>query len=311
MAKFHCSVASDQRGEPIFATASQVRRWLLVEIRGSWGRDAVMNTDLGRHVSDEWRDRMRKERIRVVAIRRDLEIGGHPLVRLFSVESGSGPWRSGRVWRRDIAGLHAVPHATAALPHGSGEGEGEGEGEAPDWIPHVDPLVLVCTNGRHDSCCATFGRPVIRALRSSAHAASVWECSHIGGDRFAGNVVILPDGLYFGRCSAESGVGVVDAYIRGELALTHYRGRSALHYMHQAAEYFARRELGASAIDAVTAVHRVGDSAAGRFDVDVAGTGTVRVTVRRRVGAAPSALTCTGPTDVTMPSYELVEIHAN
>ena len=48
-----------RRNEPIFATASQVRRWLLVEVRGSWGRDPVTNTDLGRHVTDDWRDRVR------------------------------------------------------------------------------------------------------------------------------------------------------------------------------------------------------------------------------------------------------------
>jgi hypothetical protein len=55
-------------------------------------------------------------------------------------------------------------------------------------------------------------------------------------------------------------------------------------------------------------VHRIGEPADGRFDVDVAGKGTVHVTVRRRVIAAPSALTCTSPTGVTMPSYELADI---
>ena len=303
MPRFRCAVASDQRGEPIFATASQVRRWLLVEIRGSWGRDPVINTDLGRHVSDEWRERMRAEGVRVVAIRRDLDIGGHRLVRLFSVESGNGPWRSGRIWRRDVAGLHAVPHATESLP--------SGESAAAGWIAHDEALVLVCTNGRHDSCCATFGRPLVRALRESTHADSVWECSHIGGDRFAGNIVILPDSLYFGRCAPESGVGVIEAYDRGDLDLAHYRGRSTLSFMHQAAEFFARRESSASAIDAVTAVRRVGDAADGHYDVDIAGSGTVRVTVRRSTLDAPSALTCTGPTDVTLPRYELVSVRAD
>ena len=38
----------------------------------------------------------------------------------------------------------------------------------------------------------------MRALRESPWADEVWECSHIGGDRFAGNLVLLPDSLYFG-----------------------------------------------------------------------------------------------------------------
>ena len=65
---------------------------------------------------------------------------------------------------------------------------------ADPWLPHVHPLVLVCTNGRHDPCCATFGRPLARVLREGAQRDDVWECSHIGGDRFAANIVILPEG---------------------------------------------------------------------------------------------------------------------
>ena len=296
MPEFQCAVASTERGEPVFATASQVRRWLLVEVRGSWGRDAVTNTDLGRHVSDEWRARLRAAGVRVVAIRRDLDRVADHTVRLFYIASGSG--RSvGTVWRRDIAGLHAVVHATESQPGDPGV----------DWTPHDGPLVLVCTNGRHDSCCATFGRPVVRALRASEHADAVWECSHIGGDRFAGNVVVLPDGLYFGRCDAEVGVAVVDDYRRGVLDLDHYRGRSTLGFTHQAAEYFTRRHLDLTSIDAITAVRRAGDPADGTFVVDVSGSSAVTVTVRRTIGRAPAALTCSGPTDVALPRYELVE----
>ena len=71
-------------------------------------------------------------------------------------------------------------------------------GEAPDW-PRVDgPLFGVCTHGRHDACCAERGRPVAAALTAS-HPAETWEISHMGGDRFAANMVVLPEGLYYGR----------------------------------------------------------------------------------------------------------------
>ena len=59
----------------------------------------------------------------------------------------------------------------------------------------------VCTHGRHDACCAERGRPVAAAL-AAAHPEQTWEVSHIGGDRFAANVLVLPDGLYYGRVSA-------------------------------------------------------------------------------------------------------------
>jgi hypothetical protein len=296
---FQCAVASSERDEAIFATASQVRRWLLVEVRGSWGRDAVANTDLGRRVDDDWRDRMRSAGIRIVAIRRDLDRVAHHSLRLFYVDSSP----AGRaVWRRDVGGLHAVAHATSELP--------DDGAVAPAWTRHRDSVVLVCTNGKHDACCATFGRPVVRALRASEHADSVWECSHIGGDRFAGNIVMLPDGLYFGRCTAESGRTVVDEYRAGRIDLDHYRGRSTLGYTHQAAEYFTRRELNLTEIDAVATVRRVGDAADRRFVVSLADSTVATVAVRRTLEPAATPLTCTGPADVSFPRYELVEFVA-
>jgi hypothetical protein len=290
---------SNRDGEPIFATASQVRRWLLVEVRGSWGRDAIANTDLGRHVDDGWRDHLRANGIRVVAIRRDLDrVARHPL-RIFYVESAPA---GGTVWRRDVAGLHGVVHATGLLPDIDGTS---------NWTRHDDDVVLVCTNGKHDSCCATFGRPVVRALRESPHADMIWECSHIGGDRFAGNVVILPEGLYFGRCTAESARHIIERYRGGHLDLDHYRGRSTLGFTHQAAEYFTRRELGLTDRDAVASVRRVGAAPDRRFVVTLADSTSVSVTVQRTIVPATAPLTCAGAAGVTLPSYELVDFDAD
>ena len=75
------------------------------------------------------------------------------------------------------------------------------------WEHVQESLILVCTNGRHDQCCANLGRPLVRALRDSPWADRVWECSHIGGDRFAANVVVLPDSLYFGRVEPDVSPG--------------------------------------------------------------------------------------------------------
>ena len=62
-------------------------------------------------------------------------------------------------------------------------------GERPGFGEEVtEPVYLVCTNGRHDRCCATYGRPAL-ALQAS-HGDLTWESSH-GGDRFAGNLACL------------------------------------------------------------------------------------------------------------------------
>src|SRR3712207_7703861 len=40
----------------------------------------------------------------------------------------------------------------------------------------------------------------------------VWECSHLGGDRFAANVLLVPTGDLFGSLDAASAVDVVRAH---------------------------------------------------------------------------------------------------
>jgi hypothetical protein len=68
--------------------------------------------------------------------------------------------------------------------------------------------------------------------------------SHIGGDRFAGNLVCLPEGLYFGRLDRAAADAVLDGYVDGRIALDHYRGRSCYSFAVQAAEAHVRRETG-------------------------------------------------------------------
>jgi hypothetical protein len=298
--EFQCSIAARDRDEPMFATASQVRRWLLIEVRGAWGRDAVANTDLARFANADWRRRLKAGQIRVIAIRRNLDRSSQDALRMFFVESGGGADR-GRCWHRRVGTLHAAADAAEVLPGPEG---------APHWEVHDKPLFLVCTNGRHDACCATFGRPLARVLRGGQRGDDVWECSHIGGDRFAGNLVILPEGLYFGRCDDASARRVIDDYAHGAIHLDHYRGRSVLGFYEQAAEFFVRRELRLVAIDAVTAVRRVADRP-GRFVVEVTTGGARRlvdVEVARTVTAASHPLTCTGPVGQRVPTYELVSL---
>src|SRR5690606_7696048 len=102
-----------------------------------------------------------------------------------------------------------------------------GAGRSPGLTRVDDSLFCVCTHGRHDACCAERGRPVAAALEA-AHPEQTWEVSHIGGDRFAANMVVLPHGLYYGRLDAVSALGVAGTHLAGGLDLDHLRGRSGL-----------------------------------------------------------------------------------
>jgi hypothetical protein len=85
------------------------------------------------------------------------------------------------------------------------------------------PLILVCTHGVHDVCCALRGRPVALEL-ASRWPDLVWECSHIGGDRFAPNVVLLPDGFYYGNLDPASAIDTVEAHLAGTVLTDRLRG---------------------------------------------------------------------------------------
>jgi hypothetical protein len=98
------------------------------------------------------------------------------------------------------------------------------------------PVFLVCTNGKRSACCARFGAPLAQAL-AARHPGRVWETTHVGGHRFAANLVILPHGLYYGPVTVGLAAAAIDAYQRGALGPERYRGRAGQPRAVQEAEY--------------------------------------------------------------------------
>jgi hypothetical protein len=163
------------------------------------------------------------------------------------------------------------------------------DGTTMGWEHHADPVFLVCTHGRHDVCCAERGRPVARALTVS-HPAQTWEVSHIGGDRFAANVLVLPDGLYYGRVDAAAAPHLAATHLRGELDLERLRGRSCYGFAAQAAEIHLRRAIG---LRTVGGLHLTGIKRAGDFTVTSFTDGTRKWAVEvQRVAGDTTRLTC-------------------
>ncbi len=66
---------------------------------------------------------------------------------------------------------------------------------------------------------------------------------HLGGHRFAGNLVCLPDGIVYGRVGPADGPRLADAYLAGRLDPESLRGRSAWPPPAQVAEQSLRRRL--------------------------------------------------------------------
>lgn len=287
---FRCSRASREREEPLEGTASTVSAFVLVEDPGPWGSDVLRDSRLPADVKEHLRVLARHYRVRPLLIRRPGR-AARGQVRVFAAYvRGPRPWVE--CVRLDaVTGLLDLPLEPLA------------EGRSPGLEVYDGPLFLVCTHGRHDTCCAERGRPLAAAL-ADTDAEATWEVSHIGGDRFAGNVLVLPHGLYYGRLEPGDAEGFVAAHRAGALDLDHLRGRSTLPVSVQSAEVHLRRHLGESGLAPLLLESRVRDGADTVTVFVVAGS---RWEVRIRTEVRDAAvLTCRAAAPSSFPAHRLV-----
>ncbi|HEX8853675.1 MAG TPA: sucrase ferredoxin, partial [Pyrinomonadaceae bacterium] len=147
------------------------------------------------------------------------------------------------------------------MPFASREGSVPLELAGAGGLVSRDPLFLVCTHGRRDKCCAKFGYALYKSLRGRV-GESVWQSSHVGGDRFAANLVSFPHGHFHAHVSEETGGRVTEEYASGRLVLDGYRGRACYGAGVQAAEFFVRRESGLAGVDELSLLRREQDAEA-------------------------------------------------
>lgn len=222
--KFFCSDQSLARADPMYGTGSAGSRWLLLELPGGWGPSAflqspaIIDPTLGRAIVR----RAEAAGMRIAAIRRHGRRADTPRWRWFVARSdvGAEDLRTGEV---DGPG----DYLELAL-------------DGSDGVRTTDPLVVVCAHGRHDQCCAVRGRGAVAAI-AAEYPEFTWECSHLGGDRFAATMLILPHGLCYGRVDLTDSAGLVRLYLDGRLDDRYLRGRTSLPHAVQAAQHFARQ----------------------------------------------------------------------
>jgi hypothetical protein len=136
-----------------------------------------------------------------------------------------------------------------------------------------------------------------------------WEVSHIGGDRFAGNLLVLPRGDYFGRLEPEDADPLVADYEAGRLDLGHHRGRSTQPRLVQAAEQFLRDAERLFGFDDVS-VAEYRRFSHDRAEVVFEGQGDTayRVQVAAHERRDPDYLTCRAEQPGVQVAYELVSL---
>lgn len=289
-------MASLARADQLIGTASPVRAFLLVEHPGPWGQAALRDAALPGNLLAALRRRSASAKVRVLMIRRHGQ-RGQDGVRVFAAHAHpSRPWL-------ETTHLHNH-HDVLDL-----DLEALGAGRSPGLTSHAEPVFCVCTHGRHDACCAEQGRPVAAALTRS-HPEQTWEVSHLGGDRFAGNLLVLPDGLGYGRVTPDTVAALADAHLAGLITPEHLRGRSGYSMPVQVAELAVRRELDEWRIGALRLAARPEATGAGWRTRFVGGGATHEVTVHRSDSAETQQLTCSATLDNTIPSYDVGPVRA-
>ena len=235
---FYCSALSREASEQPFGTASTADAWFLLEYSSAWGARAFQESQLTRAVKTHLTNALKSiPRARLLFIKQERE--SRNSLTLFTVRSTETDASIARVKLNSYEQLLNIN--LAAILAGDQAAGGE---------PWGRPLFLVCTHGKRDKCCAKFGYALYKSLRVDA-GDDVWQSSHVGGDRFAANLICFPHGLFYAHVTADAGRQIISQYSQQTVPLNNYRGRCCYPSPIQAAEYFLRSESGLSGINDV------------------------------------------------------------
>jgi hypothetical protein len=249
-----CSELSLAAEVPLAGTAKRGERWLVVEHRAPWGRDALDDSGLPPGLAEALEESDRN----VLLVRRPGRPQGPPVV--FAARTTESGGELFRLQLERVGGLLEADQET-------------------DGARLEGPLVLVCTHARRDVCCATHGVPAYNALRRHVPDGLLWRSSHQGGHRFAANVLALPAGIQLGRVEPAAAAEVARALAEGRIPLRFYRGRTVHAREVQAADAAVRTALSLDRLDDVRLVAQDGGNV--RLDTR---EGVVEVSIVEREG---------------------------
>jgi len=288
-----CGLAAAARGDELLGTAFPAEQIFLVEQPGGWGVGGLADSRFDATVAQRLIGALGRQGVRVLAIRRP----GRQPARDSRTEHSWGfadcrPGRQGTVWgsyrsAEELLELDPVRLAEQATD--------------------PRPVYAVCAHGTRDMCCAIEGRPVATALAGLC-PDRVWECSHVGGDRFAANVLVLPTGQLYGR--VDDPAALASATEAGRVLLDRLRGQIGLAPAAQAAVVHAQRELGLATVGAVRVLEVQGSPPQEQLVRLAVPGGSCTVAVRRVTGA-PAMLTCRDAKAKVPLSYQPLWLRAD
>ncbi len=218
------------KGEHLYGTAPRTKNWFLLEYRGVWRKDAFAESSLPQEVKDHLRGMIssfEESRIQFIGKPRPSK---NDIVFYYAHSSEFSP----KLYRFELAN----PRDLLSIDLTELLRTGEIEKYSCD-----ERLALVCTHGDRDRCCAEHGSAVLREI-ADQQDFRVWRSSHVGAHRFAANMVMLPEGIYYGRVSGSTARQVMESHLKEEIFLDCYRGRSCFSQTSQVSDYFLREQTG-------------------------------------------------------------------
>ena len=234
-----CSQLSSSVDEQLFGTAPKTEVWLMIEYDRAPGVKALEESEIPQLVKSYLEEKRKTiQNSRVLLLRRDLPRDNSKIYFYFGIASQTEPVLY-EFYLNGYEDLLNIDFSSLLLREASVSNH-----------KRNDPLFLVCTNGKRDPCCALWG-PAVYEEASRYASGSVWQTSHVGGHRFAANVISLPHGIYFGRVRSSHAKRLLENYQKQILTLENYRGRACFTKMAQAAEYYLRRETGILHVNAL------------------------------------------------------------
>lgn len=225
-----------------------MKSWLLIEYPGPWAGDALEQALAEAFPDPTQRERveqLRAQGLRTLLVRQP---GRHtrephlPGRRVFVGGTAGPAGRWMECFRIDELNELADLDLDAIVDGRGGLGES-----------FTGPMFLICTHGTKDMCCALLGRPLAASL-GATYPGRAWEVSHVGGDRWAGNLLVVPDGFLHGQLDAAEATQVAKAALSGQVEPERLRGRTAAETpWSQYAEIAVRKHTGLRGLDAVIA----------------------------------------------------------
>lgn len=238
-----CSVLAGP--EQLAGSAPVARAWLVVEHPGPWGRQALTDSGIPDDVVSHISRAQTESPLRFLAARhidhdrRTADLTAPRRVWLAYCSAEGGQTRTTTIDTLE----QLLDWDLIALANG----------DFPITGDRVEaPIEFICTHSKRDGCCAVLGRERIASVPPALHNR-VWECSHLGGHRFAATSLFLPSGRVYGRLSHH------EESLGGNLKEPdplHLRGPSYLPPALQAAEAAVRIDARLSGSDALSVVAR-------------------------------------------------------